>query len=55
VGADDGVVDFVANPGVAERIPEALATRVREARAAIRAGELDVPRIPFVEGETGGS
>jgi basic membrane lipoprotein Med (substrate-binding protein (PBP1-ABC) superfamily) len=55
VGADDGVVDFVANPAVAERIPEALATRVREARAAIRAGELDVPRIPFVEGETGGS
>jgi basic membrane lipoprotein Med (substrate-binding protein (PBP1-ABC) superfamily) len=55
VGADDGVVDFVANPAVAERIPEELTARLQEARAAIRAGELEVPRIPFVQGETGGS
>ncbi len=53
VGAEEGVVDFVPNPAVEGRIPAELLQRVRDARAAIRAGELDVPRIPFVDGESG--
>jgi basic membrane lipoprotein Med (substrate-binding protein (PBP1-ABC) superfamily) len=52
-GLRDGVVDFVANPTVADAIPDTLLARVGEARAAIRDGTLRVPRVPFVEGEPG--
>lgn len=52
-GLSDGVVDFVVNPVVADRIPEALKARVDEARDRIRSGALTVPRVPFVEGEAG--
>lgn len=53
-GSDDDVVDFVPNPRVADRIPEALLASIRTAREEIRAGTRDVPRVPFVEGEPGG-
>ncbi len=52
-GARDGVIDFVVNPVVADRIPAELLQRVDEARTRIRAGSLQVPRVPFVEGEPG--
>lgn len=54
-GAADGVVDFVVNPALADRIPADALSRIDEARSAIRDGTLEVPRVPFVEGETGAS
>ncbi len=54
-GAADGVVDFVVNPALADRIPTDVMSRIDEARSAIRDGTLEVPRVPFVEGETGAS
>jgi basic membrane lipoprotein Med (substrate-binding protein (PBP1-ABC) superfamily) len=53
--SSDGVIDFVVNPAVSDAIPSDLLYRIDEARAAIWAGELEVPRVPFVEGETGAS
>jgi basic membrane lipoprotein Med (substrate-binding protein (PBP1-ABC) superfamily) len=49
----DDVIDFVVNPELAEQIPAEVMRRVDEARSRIRSGELDVPRVPFVEGEPG--
>jgi basic membrane protein A and related proteins len=53
VNLDEGVVDFVPNPALLDRIPADLLERVDSARAAIRRGDLQVPRIPYVEGEPG--
>lgn len=50
-GTTEEVVDFVLNPAVADRVPPALRMAIDEARERIRSGELDVPRVPFVEGE----
>lgn len=47
-GIGNGLVDFVANPGLAVLGDEVLRT-VDEARAAIAAGELEVPRVHYVE------
>jgi len=52
-GARDDVIDFVLNPALLDQIPAALIQRMEEARARIRAAELEVPRVPFVEGEIG--
>lgn len=52
-GLKDGVIDFVVNPAVADAIPDTLLARVDEARERIRSGSLQVPRVPFVEGEPG--
>jgi len=52
-GMHDSVVDFVPNPRLRHLLPEALLQRVDSARAAIRRDELEVPRVPFVEGEAG--
>jgi len=52
-GARDDVIDFVLNPAVADSIPAELVRRVDEARRRIRSGALQVPRVPFVEGEPG--
>lgn len=49
----EGVIDFVFNPELGDRIPDDLAGRIREARERIAAGELEVPRIRFVEDEIG--
>jgi basic membrane lipoprotein Med (substrate-binding protein (PBP1-ABC) superfamily) len=51
--ARDDVIDFVVNPELKDRIPAELLERMDEARNQIRAGTLKVPRVPFVEGETG--
>jgi len=51
--ARQDVIDFVFNPAVLERVPPDLVARVAEARELIRQGALDVPRIPFVDGEVG--
>ena len=52
-GSAERVIDYVPNPLLLGRVPPALAERIEDARAAIRAGTLDVPRVPFVEGEPG--
>lgn len=52
-GLDDGVVDFVLNPKLADRVPVGVVAAIDGARERIRAGELRVPRVPFVEGEPG--
>ena len=51
--SETGVLDFTVNPQLADRIPAELLDRVEAARQRIRSGELDVPRVPFVEGEPG--
>ena len=52
-GLDDGVVDFVLNPALADSVPVGLVAAIAGARDRIRAGELRVPRVPFVQGEAG--
>lgn len=52
-GASGSVIDFVLNPELASRVPADVMEAIAEARAAIRSGALDVPRVPFVEGEAG--
>ena len=47
------VIDFVFNPELVDRVPAEVVEQIREARAQIIAGELEVPRIIFVEGEPG--
>jgi basic membrane protein A len=48
-GASEEVIDFVLNPALAARVPAPLVAAIDEARARIRAGELTVPRVEFVE------
>jgi len=48
------VIDFVFNPELIDQVPPEIVARVAEARNLIRSGDLDVPRVPFIEGETGG-
>jgi basic membrane protein A and related proteins len=52
-GQEEGVVDFVLNPELAGRVPAGLVAAIDAARERIRARELTVPRVPFVEGEPG--
>lgn len=52
-GLAQGVIDFVPNPDLAPAIPVALLAAIDVARERIRAGDLIVPRVPFVEGEPG--
>ena len=52
-GATEEVVDFVLNPEVASRVPADLLRSIDAARDSIRSGELEVPRVAFVEGEPG--
>ena len=47
------VIDFVFNPAALDEVPPELVERVAEARVLIREGSLDVPRVPFIEGEAG--
>jgi basic membrane lipoprotein Med (substrate-binding protein (PBP1-ABC) superfamily) len=49
----DDVIDFVPNPAIMDRIPPELLRRVDAVRAGIQAGEVEVPRVPFVDGEPG--
>ena len=52
-GLAEGVVDFVLNPALADVVPAGLVAAIDGARERIRAGQLAVPRVPFVEGEPG--
>jgi len=52
-GQAEEVIDFVLNPGLADRAPQALVAAIDAARERIRSGALTVPRVPFVEGEPG--
>jgi len=52
-GAADDLIDFVINPGLPADVSEELRASIDEARGRIRAGTLEVPRVPFVEGEPG--
>jgi basic membrane lipoprotein Med (substrate-binding protein (PBP1-ABC) superfamily) len=53
VNLGDHIVDFVPNPALQSLIPAELLARVDSARASIARGELQVPRVPYVEGEPG--
>mgnify|MGYP003338884753 CR=1 FL=1 len=53
-GMREGVVDYVANPKVADRVPQALVEKIDAARRAILAGELDVPSSTVVRGAAAG-
>jgi basic membrane lipoprotein Med (substrate-binding protein (PBP1-ABC) superfamily) len=48
-GAPEGVIDFVLNPALAPQVPAGLVAAIDVARERIRSGELEVPRVPFVE------
>ena len=50
-GAETEVVRFVPNPAVLDRYPAQLLEQIEAARAAIRDGSLEVPCVPFVEGD----
>jgi len=52
-GAAEGVIDFVLNPELEDRVSAGLVAAVEGARQRIRSGDLVVPRVPFVEGEPG--
>lgn len=52
-GANQDIIDFVFNPELVHLVPAETVRAIAEARDAIRAGELEVPRVPFVEGDTG--
>jgi basic membrane protein A len=52
-GASEDVIDFVLNPALADRVPADLVAAMTAERERIRSGELEVPRVPFVEGEPG--
>jgi basic membrane lipoprotein Med (substrate-binding protein (PBP1-ABC) superfamily) len=54
-GSAEGVVDLVFNPALRDALAPGLVEAVEDARARIRSGDLEVPRVPFVEGEAGGS
>jgi len=45
----EGVIDFVFNPALDHRVPPGIRERIREAHDRIRADELEVPRVRFVE------
>lgn len=47
LGMKDGVVSFIVNPKLADRIPAAAQARLEQARAAIVAGTLHVPTAEF--------
>ncbi len=49
-GSDEGVVEFVFNPELIDRVPPEIVARIRVARQQIRTGELEIPRIRFVAG-----
>ncbi len=53
-GTRSGIIDFVPNPALSDRIPPEVLDRVDDARERIRTGALEVPRVIFVEGDTGG-
>ena len=53
-GVEERVIDFVFNPAQQAEISDAIRGAVDQARTEIRAGTLEVPRVPFVEDELAG-
>ncbi|MDH3223804.1 MAG: BMP family protein [Gemmatimonadota bacterium] len=51
-GLAAGAVSFVPNPALLERYSPELLSHLQAAADSIAGGMLDVPRVPFVEGET---
>ncbi|HVN84991.1 MAG TPA: BMP family protein [Candidatus Binatia bacterium] len=47
LGMKDGVVSFVINPRLADKLPPAATNRIEQAQAAIVAGTLQVPTAEF--------
>ena len=45
-GVKEGALDIVLNPKLASKVPDAANAAIDEARAAIRAGTLEVPFVP---------
>jgi len=52
-GIAEGVIDLVLNPALRDRVATEAVAAIDAAREQIRADELAVPRVPFVEGEPG--
>ena len=50
-GIEERVIDYVFNPARADEISDEIRSAVDNARREIRSGALEVPRVPFVEGE----
>ncbi len=48
-GASGSVVDFIANPAVADRIPAGLLQQIEASRAAIRSGEFEPPSVQYIQ------
>ena len=47
LGMNEGVVAFVWNPALEERVPEPVREELKQLEARIRSGDLDVPRGDF--------
>ena len=45
-GVKEGALDIAVNPKLAAKVPDAATAAIDEARAAIRAGTLEVPFVP---------
>lgn len=45
----EGVIEFVFNPALEDHVPPEIRERIRDAHDRIRADELEVPRVRFVE------
>jgi basic membrane protein A and related proteins len=52
ITAADGIVGYVPNPALASKVPAELQAKVDSAQARIRRGELKVPSVKFVEGDS---
>jgi basic membrane lipoprotein Med (substrate-binding protein (PBP1-ABC) superfamily) len=48
------VIDFVFNPALVDRVPAEAVDHIARTKQAIRAGEIEIPRVIFVEGEDEG-
>lgn len=46
-GMDIGAIDFILNPALMDKIPAEVVEKVEEAKAAIKSGELVVPKDEF--------
>ena len=48
------MIEFVINPRLIDRLSDEEIERISGTKALIRAGEINVPRVVFVEGEVEG-
>lgn len=53
-GLAAGAVDFVPNPALPSLVPAAVEAQIAQARRDIVAGQLEVPRIRYLEGDSPG-